>query len=161
VLAFVCILCPRRPEVLFILALTVFSAFWWLGEVVPLSTWIGLVMPGVVKGGVYPYVTRAFSDLGIALLAGFGFDLLTDGLIGRQRSEIGRLLKFFALLIIVLIAVSLLLHANIAALEHGKPGRARLISMVQGIHVLILLLLLSGGAIYWRLRGYLKGSGVA
>jgi Bacterial membrane protein YfhO len=153
------LLCPRKSETFLVLSVTLFSLFWVLGEVLPLSSWIWLALPPSIRGGIYTFCTRASFDLGVALLAGFGLEQLKNGINDTSsRGRIKLLLKFVALLVLAMIVLNLMLLSNAAATEYGKPERERLVIITQGITMAVILLLLTAGLIYWRVAGYVRGS---
>src|SRR2546430_16383940 len=59
ILALLALLFPHRPGTFLILALTLFSLFWAMGDIIPLTSWIWMVAPVSVKGAIYTYCARA------------------------------------------------------------------------------------------------------
>jgi len=162
ILALLALLFPHRPGTFLILALTLFSLFWAMGDIIPLTSWIWMVAPVSVKGAIYTYCARAFFDLGVALLAGFGLQLLSDEFsTPAELYRIGLLLKFLALFAMALVLLNLVLHGQAAWTDYGKPERQRLVTITQGINLLLVFLLLTSLAIYWRRSGHLQGRVVA
>jgi hypothetical protein len=162
ILAFIGLLAPSRKVVFFILGITLFGLLWSLGEAVPLSGWIWISLPGMIRAGIYAIPARIFFDLGIALLAAFGLELLlTDADVSLWRPRIRHLLKFIAFLCIILIAVSILLHGYAASSEHGSSLRSRLVTISQGVNMLCVLFLFSGAAIFWRIGKNISGTAIA
>ena len=162
ILAFIALLTPSRKVVFLILGVALFALLWALGEPVPVSGWIWMSLPAMIRAGIYAIPARVFFDLGIALLAAFGLDLLlTDADVTLWRPRIKLLLKYIVFLTIVLIAISILLHAYAASCEHGSSLRSRLVTIAQGVNMLCIMFLFSGAAIFWRLGKNIGGNAVA
>jgi Bacterial membrane protein YfhO len=161
-LAAISLLVVRRGEFLLVFALTAFSLLWFLGENFSLSGWIWLLVPASLRGAIYAFCGKLFFDLGVALLAGFGLEAVSQSLAKpEERARLKTFLKILAGSTAAVFLLSLVVHAQAAHFEYGRPERGRLITISQALNVLVVLLLLCGTALYWRWFGGMKGSAVA
>jgi Bacterial membrane protein YfhO len=161
-LAAISLLLVRRAESFLVFALTAFSLLWFLGENFSLSGWVWLLVPASFRGAIYAFCGKLFFDLGVALLAAFGLEAMSQPLAkAEDRAGLKTLLKILAGSTAAVFLLGLLVHTEAAYFEYGRSERGRLIMLSQALNALVVLLLLCGTVLYWRWFGRMKGSAVA